>query len=164
VSEYWDNYYNKNREKILIKMRQSYKNNPNKKIKANQEWRKNHPDYMKKYCKIYYSIPKNKNRKSENSKRYDAKQRMIVINHYSDNKNTCSCCGENIFEFLTIDHINGGGHEHIRKIVKSGHLYGWLIKHEFPVGYDVLCMNCNWAKGKYSVCPHKRYGKKEESN
>ena len=69
----------------------------------------------------------------------------------------CKCCGESHKEFLCIDHINGGGLQHRRYIgVRSGlAFYRWLIKEGFPSGYQVLCFNCNQAKGFSGYCPHK---------
>lgn len=74
----------------------------------------------------------------------------------------CACCGETIPEFLTIDHINGGGNKHIdlkyggNKRLGGVGLYRWLANHNFPPGYQVLCYNCNAAKGHYGVCPHQQ--------
>jgi hypothetical protein len=57
--------------------------------------------------------------------------------------------------FLTIDHINGGGSQH-RKKIGHGHFYLWLYNHGYPDGYQVLCMNCNFGRYmNYGVCPHK---------
>lgn len=67
----------------------------------------------------------------------------------------CACCGEPIREFLTIDHVNGDGAAHRRKI-GSAAIYRWLKREGFPDGYQVLCMNCNWAKGVFGACPHER--------
>jgi hypothetical protein len=52
---------------------------------------------------------------------------------------------------LTIDHINGGGRRHIKNICagksKNGNvLYRWLKTHNFPPGFQVLCINCQWIK------------------
>ena len=70
----------------------------------------------------------------------------------------CACCGESETQFLTIDHVNNDGAEHKRKWnLRTGEeVYRWLIKHDFPSGFQVLCMNCNWGK-RYNngVCPHK---------
>lgn len=67
----------------------------------------------------------------------------------------CSCCGEDIVEFLTIDHIENDGASHRRKIGQTS-LYRWLKKNHFPSGYQVLCMNCNWGKHICGgICPHK---------
>lgn len=71
----------------------------------------------------------------------------------------CSCCGEIEIDFLTIDHLNNDGAEH-RKTVSGGKLYDWLRRNKFPPGYGVLCMNCNFAKGHFGVCPHQRKLKK----
>jgi hypothetical protein len=80
-----------------------------------------------------------------------------VIAHYGG---MCSCCGENHIEFLTIDHINGGGNAERRKIFglekKVGsRFYEWLIHNNFPEGYQVLCADCNMAKGRSKAihCP-----------
>ena len=66
----------------------------------------------------------------------------------------CQCCGETIVEFLTIDHINGGGNKHRKEIGGNGKLYSWLKKNGFPNGYRVLCMNCNFSIGHFGSCPH----------
>jgi hypothetical protein len=31
----------------------------------------------------------------------------------------------------------------------------WLVQHNFPTGFQILCMNCNFAKGKLGTCPHQ---------
>lgn len=56
----------------------------------------------------------------------------------------CSC-GESQPEFLTIDHIEGGGHKHRTLIQHSGghDFYRWLKNQGYPEGYRVLCFNCN---------------------
>ena len=35
-------------------------------------------------------------------------------------------------------------------------LHLWLKKNNFPDGFRVLCMNCNWAKSAFGICPHKK--------
>ena len=56
--------------------------------------------------------------------------------------------GEKIIDFLTIDHINGGGNKHLEAIRKVGgqSFYNWLITNNFPKGFRVLCWNCNHGK------------------
>lgn len=78
--------------------------------------------------------------------------RELCINHYGGK---CDCCGENKYEFLVFDHINGGGNQHRingdgRKIVR------YLIKNNYPDGFRVLCHNCNNSLGHYGYCPHDK--------
>lgn len=83
----------------------------------------------------------------------DRARRHEVLNHYSDGTMACKCCAESTNQFLTIDHINNDGAAHRR--ATKGHTVGWLIRNKMPVGFQILCMNCNFAKGKYGVCPHE---------
>jgi len=79
---------------------------------------------------------------------------METFEHYGGAH--CLCCGENHFEFLTLDHIGGGGAEHKRQLAVSGGyaLYRRLKKQGFPSGLRVLCWNCNCSLGMYGYCPH----------
>jgi hypothetical protein len=77
--------------------------------------------------------------------------RQLVFDRYGGA--VCVCCGEQTFEFLGIDHVDGGGSKH-RASIPSGNLYRWLKQNNFPDGYQVLCHNCNLAKGFYKRCPH----------
>lgn len=91
------------------------------------------------------------------------KRRMRILTHYGGNPPTCACCGEWLIQILEIDHIAGGGAKH-RESLGGGHkgpmyFYLWLIKNNFPSGYQVLCRNCNRAKGSDPECPHKLVAK-----
>ena len=78
------------------------------------------------------------------------KLRLQVLSEYG---NKCACCGESRYEFLAIDHINGNGRKHLKKI--GGNLYGWLKRNSYPKDlFQILCHNCNMAKGFYGSCPH----------
>jgi hypothetical protein len=86
-------------------------------------------------------------------RRYAREAKRIVINAYGGK---CACCGESGIEFLQIDHIDGWGAEHRRTLKKDGvAFYRWLCKNHFPKGFQVLCANCNSAKGIQAECPHK---------
>jgi hypothetical protein len=119
----------------------------------------------REYAKAYYI--KNRDRISERSKVHHeqhrdeilaksrskwAEKRSEVMAHYG---NRCACCGESTPEFLSIDHINGGGRKH-RKEIGSGNMYRWIIDNGFPDSFQILCHNCNQAKGYYGECPHKK--------
>lgn len=67
----------------------------------------------------------------------------------------CTCCGEEQYEFLVIDHVNGGGDNHRREIGRGAVVYRWLADHGYPDGFQVLCHNCNSSLGHYGYCPHR---------
>jgi hypothetical protein len=66
----------------------------------------------------------------------------------------CACCGENCMEFLTIDHISGGGIQE-RGNGSGARFYRKLIREARRDDLRVLCMNCNHAIGLYGYCPHE---------
>lgn len=89
-------------------------------------------------------------------KNHRASLKQKAINNYGGK---CTCCNESTLIFLCIDHINGGGNKHRRDVGlgESGSgwkTYDWLIKNNFPDGFQVLCFNCNNAKHLLGVCPH----------
>ena len=65
----------------------------------------------------------------------------------------CVKCREKEIKFLTIDHIHGRrlmGHS---PDLNGKPLYKWIIKNNFPDGLQVMCYNCNIAKGSSKSCP-----------
>lgn len=79
------------------------------------------------------------------------KARFEAIMHYGGK---CACCGESTYEFLCLDHSNGGGNQH-RKEVKASALPAWLRRNGYPDGFRVLCHNCNFATTGGKTCPHQ---------
>jgi len=71
--------------------------------------------------------------------------------------NKCACCGEEQPEFLSIDHIGGGGNAHRKSIGDRARVnfYLWLQKEGYPKGFRALCMNCNTSLGFHGYCPHQ---------
>jgi hypothetical protein len=134
-----------------------------------REWRKNNPDKAKEKARVasrkrwkentVYRETTNRWRKEEyyplveKPKRLlrERQKRLRVINFYGGR---CKCCGEDTFEFLAIDHINNDGAEH-RRTFKSS-IIDWIIKNNFPKGFQILCHNCNLAKAFYGECPHNK--------
>lgn len=137
-SDYMKIYYQKNKERI--------KNYYTKRYYDNLE-------EQRKRCREYYS--KNKEKCKARHGEYIRSTRKEMILAYGGK---CTCCGENRYPFLTLEHVNKngreerslyGGCEAIRLRLKR---LGWP-----KVGYTLLCMNCNWAtRFKNSMCPHKQ--------
>jgi len=72
------------------------------------------------------------------------KLRRAAVKFYGE---ACACCGEDREFFLSIDHIVAGE----PKTPKD--LYRWLKRNNYPDGFQVLCYNCNHAKGTKERCP-----------
>lgn len=69
----------------------------------------------------------------------------------------CQCCGVTDSRFLTIDHVAGNGADHRRqvKIAPGASTYRWLRDNAYPVGFQVLCYNCNCGRNiNNGACPH----------
>jgi len=72
--------------------------------------------------------------------------KLLVLSHYCNDKlPACQKCKFTNIKALSIDHINGDGAKH-RKEIKTGNFYQWLKKNDYPEGFQVLCMNCQWIK------------------
>lgn len=95
-------------------------------------------------------------------KRYKQKLRRDLFTHYGNGLIACACCGEKHEEFLTIDHVNGGGSEERRKQTQNG-ILSRLRREGYPPGYRILCMNCNFSIGIRGYCPHHRRPDRPES-
>ena len=126
--------------------------------------------------------PKNRSRKKKYAhsshrlarrKTVRDERRLEVLQYYSKrlsktNIPCCRCCGEKSHvDFLAIDHIAGKKQmDSEPKLVKLGYsslkrtvgLHKWIIENNFPKGFQVLCHNCNYAKGivrNKNKCPHQ---------
>lgn len=97
---------------------------------------------------------------------YARRQKEAVIAAYGG---VCACCGTTNPEFLSIDHVNGGGTARRRAGLEGGGsmLYAKLRREGYPQeGYRLLCFNCNSSFGLYGYCPHQNeldHSKKEIS-
>jgi len=72
----------------------------------------------------------------------------------------CYCCGEAEITFLTLDHINGGGHKERVKEGTGTQIYLRVRREGYPKDkYRLACMNCNIAVTYGRTCPHKAKGR-----
>lgn len=108
---------------------------------------------LRTYRQIWYeNNPERAQAYKERDARRRAQRRREVLDWYGGK---CACCGEAQEEFLSMDHVNGGGAQHRREIRKS--LPQWLWEQGGPVeGFRILCHNCNQSRGAYGYCPHER--------
>ena len=92
----------------------------------------------------------------EKAKKKAQEYKKLVFEHYGGIPPFCVCCGELHNEFLSLDHINGRRCKDRRELKLAGaSFYRWLVQHDYPEGYQILCMNCNHAKSnhKQRLCP-----------
>ena len=109
---------------------------------------------MREYNKTHAKRLNEQKKKKHSEVKYEV---MKEFSKRQSNSNVpcCACCGEYIVEFLSIDHVDG------RKVLEHGkymmgtRLYYWARRNDYPDTLQVLCFNCNCAKGFYGICPHK---------
>ena len=106
--------------------------------------------------RIYQMEYRKKNREiiSQKKKEYCNRIKTKGIEHYGGK---CTCCGESIQEFLTVDHVHGRTTKEKRQKNFRGKKMWLRAKSEgYPDKYTVLCFNCNCAKGAFGFCPHEK--------
>jgi hypothetical protein len=106
-----------------------------------------------KACRKTYLSDRNK--LPETRKRRAEQHREIREKLFTGYGGKCVCCGENRFEFLALDHVNGGGNKE-RKTLSTAQIASRAIKDGFPDKFRVLCHNCNCSHGWYGYCPHEK--------
>jgi 5-methylcytosine-specific restriction endonuclease McrA len=123
--EYLASWHQQNKEKRASEYQDRYKNDPGFRAK-----------------RAFYQ------------REYNKRIKLEVITQYGGE---CRGCGEKHPDLLCIDHIYGGGVQHRKELKrKSGRsFYAWLKHEGFPSGFQLLCFNCNNAKGVIGHIPHK---------
>ncbi len=161
-NRYHREYYKKKKTSPLwyeahkSKRKKSYHKHREREIKSATEWWKKNKSRSLEVRRLSY--PK---------KTMDRKLlKLKVFSIYSkrdSNSNTpcCVCCGEKShIEFLALDHVKGERSWN-KKTGKgrtdTGHrLRLYAEKNGYPKTLQVLCHNCNTAKGKDGICPHQK--------
>jgi hypothetical protein len=146
-------YYSNHRDEIKARRKKNREQNHEEYLRKRREYYQNHKENI---CKENRDFARNHKRERRIANReYYKRLRMQCLIHYGGSPPKCVCCGEDHIEFLAIDHINGGGNKHRRQLSGNREIYLWLIKNNFPNGFQILCHNCNLSKGFYGYCPHK---------
>ena len=115
-------------------------------------------EYKQKRQEVY-SKPENRAK----TKTHFEKLKFELFSHYSKKQNdadfpVCACCLYHDIRALNIDHITP--HSKLsasEKLIPRGGnvLWAYLKKNNFPIGYQVLCANCNSMKLTKPECPHQ---------
>lgn len=125
--EYYQNYYQKNKDKINKQNAHNYQ--------KNKEQRK---EQRKEY------VSANKNRIDEYHKKYrvDTKNKLLdkIIQHYGGK---CCVCLEERKEALILHHIFNGGGEHRKSVNRGGIPYYRDIANKLPEDILLLCGTCH---------------------
>jgi hypothetical protein len=91
----------------------------------------------------------------ENKLPVTLRRKAELLSHYGGP--ICVCCEETRLEFLTLDHIDGGGSDQMRELRRLRTSFPtWIKKNDYPPGFRVLCLNCNFSLGHYGYCPHPK--------
>lgn len=140
-------YAEKNKEAIIIKRREYYLKNRTTIDVKRKEYRLKHPDRCKK--RLRESYYKHKDSRLAKAKRFRDKRKYAVLLKYSASDTPACCwdgCDINDLDMLTIDHTNNDGAAHRKAMVDSSKLYYWIVKNNYPSGFQVLCANHNLKK------------------
>lgn len=110
-----------------------------------RRYREAHLEQAHESSKRYYKANKDKCNKYNSA--WQRGLKIEVLSHYNGGGYPkCSTCGESRIDCLSIDHIDGGGEKHKRELGICGPVYNWLKKNDYPPGFQVLCMNCQFIK------------------
>jgi hypothetical protein len=147
------NYYLNNKTAILERARKRHDSEKYREYLRNYYIKHKHT-IIERSKKRYYQTHNNpiiRARMAQASKRFYGRLRNEILSHYSENSKELKCrrCGFSDIRALTIDHINGGGGIHRQQLKNTHrgiHFYVWLKKNGFPLGFQTLCMNCQFIK------------------
>ena len=143
--------YLKQREKWLSQQHFKYHNN--------KEYHAIRLSKQKKYREENKELVNKRTRVSAKKTRLNLK--IKVFSEYSKKQlgkdiPCCACCEESMLKFLTLDHIEGRKKMGHSKLLGGYKLQLWARENDYPPTLQVLCYNCNLAKGLFGRCPHQK--------
>jgi len=110
--------------------------------------------YFNQYQRKVY--PKYRKRTLAHQTKVRDQSKLIVLSHYSgtDPPQCADIYGVHeeegrpftVYDALHLDHINNDGAKKRRLGLSGLNLHRYLIKNNFPLGYQVVCANCNQLK------------------
>lgn len=143
-SSYNRQYYLENKVRHLSNM-SAYRQEHKDEIR---QYTRDHSSSRNKYCQEYWNI--NKDTLSVKGSEYRYTRRLQskrdALAYYSKGTYTCADCGFKGDEFtLTLDHIQDDGCLHKQEQRYKQSFYIWVVKNNYPKGFQVLCHNCNYG-------------------
>lgn len=115
-------------------------------VRLARGWRQKHPERSRQIkLEGYY---RHREENLLRMREWGQKVKKEVLTHYGNDKCACVICRESRLACLSIDHIDKNGYEHRKKVGAGSRLYRWLIKNNYPEGFQTLCMNCQFIKRK----------------
>lgn len=137
----YQEYYHKNRPKILLRKRQYRKQNREhinsleqspKRIEKKQQYRKKNREILYRKDRLRYQLNK-----------------IALLNLLTNGDVKCAYCGFSNINALQFDHIHNDGTNDRKRFNKlNSTMYNYYVKHpkEAKRKLQVLCANCNWIK------------------
>lgn len=113
-------------------------------VRLAREWRQKHPERSKELKLKSYYRHREENLILMRKSGQEAKKEVLIL--YGNGKCACAICGESRLACLSIDHIHGNGYEHRKRVGGGSLLYRWLIRNNYPEGFQTLFMNCQFIK------------------
>ncbi len=151
VNERNKKYRENNPKKVALQIQKSREKNRENRRRDARRWRKNNPEKVK-----LDSINQTENKKIWATNMV-SQLKFQVIEKYSNNEFRCQCCGENTYDFLTVEHINNDGHEDSKKFRSSRNWYFNLLDNDLYDKITIACWNCNCGRNirPDKICPHR---------
>lgn len=134
------NRYQENAEELRAKRREYYEEHKEECAASQKKWyeeqKQNDPSFMQ--------------HRRDLRNKYVHERRSKVLAYYGGK---CACCSETEPKFLGLDHINNDGQQHRKR--RGSEFYQQVIDEGYPDFLQILCHNCNLARGFYGICPHQ---------
>lgn len=124
----------------------------NNKEKINK-YKEENKEKIAKYKVDYHN--RNKDKIYRRKRDWNRALKIKVLTYYSifTTKPMCAIPGCLISDpdMLCLDHIDNDGAKH-RKEINKTNIYPWIIKNNYPPGFQVICHNHNFKKELLSHC------------
>lgn len=128
-------------------------------VKCGREFHTDGPNarHCSKRCYYKDKYYKEKDRHKETHKKSNISLRKKYRTDFFHLYGTkCVCCGVDILDLLTLDHVLNDGKSDREKYSSSYKIYRIAVEKYRPDLFQVLCWNCNMGKAIHGICPHKR--------